>query len=74
MLPYSSHYFKLFFIFITLLFCYEISASGIAMHRTPTLPDNVDYFPYASPDATQKDKVTYSIVETFIWIKSICHT
>ncbi|MFT4342663.1 hypothetical protein [Bartonella bacilliformis] len=44
------------------------------MHRTPKLPDNVDYFPYASPDATQKDKVTYSIVETFIWIKSICHT
>ncbi|KEG19672.1 hypothetical protein H710_00886 [Bartonella bacilliformis Ver097] len=65
MIPYSSHYLKLFLIFITLLFCHEVSAIGIAMHGTPKLPDNFDHFPYASPNANQEGKITYGVVGTF---------
>ncbi len=35
------------------------------MHGTPKLLENFQYFPYASPDAKQKGKVTYGVVGTF---------
>ncbi|ETS07390.1 extracellular solute-binding protein [Bartonella henselae] len=65
MLFYNFYYFRLFFTFIILLLNYGTFAAGIAMHGVPKLSDQFDYFPYASPNANRKGKVTYGVVGTF---------
>ncbi len=65
MLPYRSYCFKIFFIIIILFLSRSALATGIAMHGEPKLSDKFDYFPYASPNANKKGKVTYGVVGTF---------
>ncbi len=65
MLFYSAHYFRLFFIVVNLLLSHGALATGLAMHGSPKLSNNFDYFPYAFPDANRTGKVTYGVVGTF---------